>query len=108
MPVTAARFRPRCAERQRARRWRGRRLEARNGTQLNCTGADTIRPANFALRRPWMRHRIGVWLAAVFVGALGVMAPASSAFAQNVYELKASPTNVHWGYFSAAVKPALT
>jgi acetamidase/formamidase len=28
--------------------------------------------------------------------------------AQSVYELKADPTNVHWGYFSAAVKPALT
>ena len=26
----------------------------------------------------------------------------------NIYEIKANPTNVHWGYFSAAVKPALT
>jgi acetamidase/formamidase len=55
-----------------------------------------------------MRHTIGVWLAAAFVGALGVIAPASSALAQDVHELKASPTNVHWGYFSAAVKPVLT
>jgi acetamidase/formamidase len=26
----------------------------------------------------------------------------------NVYEIKANPANVHWGYFSAAVRPALT
>ena len=26
---------------------------------------------------------------------------------QNIHEIKANPTNVHWGYFSAAVKPAL-
>ena len=31
-----------------------------------------------------------------------------SALAQNVYELKANPNNVHWGYFSSAVKPAVT
>ncbi|MBI3077823.1 MAG: acetamidase/formamidase family protein [Deltaproteobacteria bacterium] len=27
---------------------------------------------------------------------------------QRVHELKANPTNVHWGYFSAAIKPVLT
>ncbi len=35
-------------------------------------------------------------------------APVAPAAAQQTYELKANPTNVHWGHFSAAIKPVLS
>jgi len=47
-----------------------------------------------------------VWVgASPFIGCGGC---GELARAQTVHELKANPGNVHWGYFSAALRPALT
>ncbi|MBI2370828.1 MAG: acetamidase/formamidase family protein, partial [Deltaproteobacteria bacterium] len=47
-------------------------------------------------------------LALLILGLTWATPLVPSAAAQQVYELKANPNNVHWGYFSAAIKPALT
>ena len=59
-----------------------------------------------------MRTRLGIVVALflVGIGVLWAKTPRTAAQAPQPtpHVLKADPTNVHWGYFSAALKPALT
>jgi acetamidase/formamidase len=52
--------------------------------------------------RPARMAHLGLVAALTLASPLAQPAPKSAS-----YELKAGPGNVHWGYFSAAVKPAL-